>query len=283
MGNTRSRPLYHHTKITWLIKVGFFFFLIPLLLSCSKDKEIVTPDPPEQEIISPPDFLELDEFYKKYIDAGGIPVISSEKVPDQALLKVKKLALFLFQKVPEARQKYIDNNGRIGIMAVDEVTTDIPEHSDLNEAFPGTDWDTRARGLGATLARPITTCAEENVLCYTGDVFFAEDIFVHEMTHGMHLLGLRFVFPDFDLELNHIFLQAMDQGLWENTWAATNKQEYLAEGVQSYFNVNQEAIPSNGIHNHVNTREELLDYDPGLYFFIVRFFPDDNNIPSCHR
>ena len=54
----------------------------------------------------------------------------------------------------------------------------------------------------------------------------------------------------------------MDGRLWANTYAATNEQEYWAEGVQSYFDTNIEAIPSNGIHNHVNTRAELRNIRP---------------------
>ena len=45
-----------------------------------------------------------------------------------------------------------------------------------------------------------------------------------------------------------------------------------AEGVQSYFNVEAYANPPDGIHNHVNTREKLQDYDPGLYNLIASFF-----------
>jgi hypothetical protein len=54
-------------------------------------------------------------------------------------------------------------------MAVSEVATDIPEHRFLADD-PEVDWDTRARGLGGTPGVPITTGAEENLLCLAGDV-----------------------------------------------------------------------------------------------------------------
>ena len=44
--------------------------------------------------------------------------------------------------------------------------TDIPEHASL-----GSWWDTRARRLGATLERPVSTAAEENLLCYSNDPY----------------------------------------------------------------------------------------------------------------
>merc|ERR550534_1274447 len=45
-----------------------------------------------------------------------------------------------------------------------EVTTHIPEH-----AWPGAYWNERARGLGATVATPVGSSAEENALCHSND------------------------------------------------------------------------------------------------------------------
>lgn len=43
-------------------------------------------------ITLPPESLGLDAaFYKKYTDAGGIPIISSAKVPDDALLVARDI------------------------------------------------------------------------------------------------------------------------------------------------------------------------------------------------
>jgi len=42
--------------------------------------------------------------------------------------------------------------------------------------------------------------------------------------------------------------------------------------VQSWFDANLEADPPNGIHNHVNTREELEAYDPDLAKLIAEVF-----------
>ena len=53
-------------------------------------------------------------------------------------------------------------------------------------------------------------------------------------------------------------------------------REYLAEGAQSYFDCNDEQIPTNGIHNHVDTRVELKSYDPVLYGYLKEIFPCQN-------
>ncbi|XXY23068.1 hypothetical protein WME88_25985 [Sorangium sp. So ce216] len=228
-----------------------------------------------------PSELGLDPFYKKYIDAMGIPVISSEMTPDAALLRACSVVVRMLGHRDDVRQAMIANHTRVAVMAETEVTTDIPEHSDLYEAFPGTDWDTRARGLGATPARPASSCAEENVLCYPSDPYIGEDILVHEFSHAIAIMGIAFAEPTFDRELADAFEGALQAGKWENTYAATNKDEYWAEGVQDWFDTNIESIPGNGIHNEINTRAELRDYDRPLHDLIARYFADDAWRPTC--
>jgi hypothetical protein len=66
------------------------------------------------------------------------------------------------------------------------------------------------------------------------------------------------------------------------TYAASNSDEYFAEGVQDWFNVNAERNPPDGVHNFVNTRAELKTYDPNLYNLLKRYFPEDDNKCTCH-
>jgi hypothetical protein len=63
----------------------------------------------------------------------------------------------------------------------------------------------------------------------------------------------------------------MKVGLWKGKYASVNHHEYFAEGVQSWFDNNRE--PDHD-HNHVNTRVELLDYDPGLAALCREVFGD---------
>ncbi|NNE92991.1 MAG: hypothetical protein HKN23_15205, partial [Verrucomicrobiales bacterium] len=63
----------------------------------------------------------------------------------------------------------------------------------------------------------------------------------------------------------------MAAGLWKDKYAANNKNEYFAEGVQSWFDNNRE--PDHD-HNHVNTRAELIEYDPDLAALLKEVFGD---------
>lgn len=79
------------------------------------------------------------------------------------------------------------------------------------------------------------------------------------------MLGIAEIEPDFNDRLEALWLNAKEKGLWEDTYALSNKEEYFAEAVQSFFNCNRYAEPANGIHNHVNRRAKLKAYDPDIY------------------
>ncbi|HXD91759.1 MAG TPA: hypothetical protein VNX01_01025 [Bacteroidia bacterium] len=245
-------------------------------------KKIVVLD--SAKVSAVPTSFGFNSFYKKYIDANGVPIISSDKVPDAALFQARKVVIQMLSdlKISGVIEMLAKNKIRIAVMSKDELTTNIPEHSDLNNTFPETNWDTRARGLGATLARPATSCAEENILCYTIDKYKNEDILIHEFAHTIHEFAISYLAPKFDKKLEKIYKNAKAKGLWKNTYAISNFKEYWAEGVQDWYNLNDEAIPTNGIHNEINTREELKNYDIALYNLINIYFKIDDTKISCH-
>ena len=240
-----------------------------------------TPSAVPGSLFPPPDSLGLDPFYEKYLDADGLPVVSSSKVPDEALIRARNIIDEVLAQRQDLRKTLINSGVRVVIMAESEVTTDIPEWSDLYEAFPGTDWDARARGLGATLARPATGSAEENLLCYGSDPYKFEDVLIHEFSHTVLNLGVERQPSgrEFKNRLVAAYEEALDAGLWEGTYAATNQEEYWAEGVQSWFDLND---PPGPVHNDTNTRAELEEYDPALADLIAEVFGDVTVTTSCH-
>lgn len=54
-------------------------------------------------------------------------------------------------------------------------------------------------------------------------------------------------------------------------YAAKNRAEYFAEGVQSWFDTNRTMDHD---HNHIHTREQLKSYDPGLAEFLAEILGD---------
>jgi len=220
--------------------------------------------PPENVVKS----LKLDPFYKKYVSACGMAIVSSDKVSDYAVLEAAYLIRHMLEGRPDITKAMIANKSRVAVMGAGEFTTDIPEHRKLK---PRGYWDHRARGLGARLHRPATTCGEENLLRYKGDPYITENILIHEFAHGMHFLGLKFVDKKFDEKLQKAYDNAMSKGLWYGKYAASNTIEYWAEAVQSWFDTNRQPDSS---HNHVDTRKELKEYDPGIAKLVAEVFGD---------
>ena len=82
-------------------------------------------------------------------------------------------------------------------------------------------------GLGGTQGNPITTGAEENVLCAPPDRYGNEDILLHELAHGVHLLGARYAISGWHDRLQEAYNSAQTSGLWENTYAMSTFKEYF--------------------------------------------------------
>ncbi len=214
--------------------------------------------------------FDLKPFYQKSLVLEGFPILSSDKVPDEALYEAAHIIRTMLKNRPDILRELAKNKVRYAIMAVDERTLDVPEHSDLKSAAY---WNRRARGLGATKQRPTVSCGEENLLGNPGDPYSTESICVHEFAHAIHDTALKTLDPTFDERLHELYKKAMAKGLWKDKYAATNRHEYWAEAVQSWFGNNRE--PDHD-HNHVNTREELIEYDKPIADLCAEVFGEND-------
>jgi xylan 1,4-beta-xylosidase len=204
----------------------------------------------------------LDPFYQQYVDAGGLPILSSAKVSPAGLLEAAYLIDQMLANREDVRQELIKRRVRFVVMAPTEMTTDVPEQSHMDKEY----WDRRARGLGGR----ICSCGEENLLNLPGDRYRNENILIHEFSHTIHNYGLRRLDEGFQKRLTDLYNAAKDKELWKNTYAMSNPEEYWAEAVQSYFDCN--APPRRRVHNDIDTREELKAYDPELFQLIDESF-----------
>lgn len=217
----------------------------------------------------------LDPFYQKYADAAGVPIVSSDSPADEALSRACELVIDMTSARLDVREALIENHIRFAIIGEDELTNDIPEYSYLDDSI-----NQRARGLGGT---PAGSCAEESILCHADlDPWRGEGICVHEFAHTIASGGLFVADPTFEGRLEDAFSNAQSSGLFANTYAMENYQEYWAEGVQDWYYTNLEADPPNGIHNSVDRREELEQYDPTLYALIAELLPDEPAFVDCY-
>ncbi len=221
----------------------------------------------------------IPAFYTQIERVRGFPIVASAKVNPYALKEAAYICDLMLSKREDVLQAMTQSGARLSILANSEFTCDLPECSGYAnepiadfEAFSAKDfWDARARGTGGSETDPFATCAEENLLSYPGDPYSTENILIHEFAHSIHLRGLKNVDPTFDTRLRQAYDAAMKAGLWKTKYASVNDREYFAEGVQSWFDDNRE--PDHD-HNHVNTRAELIEYDPALAALCREVFAD---------
>ena len=173
---------------------------------------------------------------------------------------------------PDLLRMITVSGSRMCILGYNEYTTDLPEFSHFQ---PKDYWDARARGTGGSRRDPYCSCGEENLLGYPGDPYAAENILVHEFAHTIHLQGLAAVDPTFDRRLQETYESALADGKWKGTYAAQNKEEYWAEGVQSWFDTNRS---NDHDHNDIDTRDELKPYDPRLAALLTEVFGDNERV-----
>eukprot|EP00850_Spirogloea_muscicola_P012325 SM000079S22443 [mRNA] locus=s79:239580:241334:- [translate_table: standard] len=173
-------------------------------------------------------------------------------------LTIGALTMFV-QECPAALvQRLRVNLCRVAIIARDQVTTDILEHSHLKGSIvdDGRDWDKQVRGLGGTLLCPTCSVGEENVLRCKIDTYRLESILVHEFAHTVMEVG-------FDKRLHNAIEKLYRQSKTKYTpgiYMVVDQKEYWAEGSQSWFNASRRSDVNDGI----NTREKLTKHDPGL-------------------
>jgi len=221
--------------------------------------------------------LKVPDFYRKHLAVQGYPIVASGEVNDYALREAGWLVEQLLAGRPGLREALIAAQSRLCLIGYREFTTDLPEFARLPpqrgfESLSAKDyWDARARGTGGNSDDPLCSCGEENLLGYPGDPYASECILIHEFAHNIHLLGMPRLDPTFDARVKLAWERALRRGLWKGAYASVNHHEYFAEGAQSWFDNNRE---DDHDHNHVNTRAELLEYDPALAGLCREVFGD---------
>jgi hypothetical protein len=239
-------------------------------------------------VTAPPPALALDPFYKKYVDALGIPIVTSARVPDAALLVARDIVQFMLANRPDLRKELIRKKWKVAIMAEGEETYDIPEHRQYrllpkiederltpeqreNYYKPGgvgtmtgeQYWNGRGRGFGGEPdGENTTSCAEENLLGYPGTKYFGSSICVHEFSHGIMRGAIYTVDLEYRKAVEAAYTAAKKQGLSSaQGYPGNNFNEYWATGIEAY------------VFGSGRGPDTLLDVDPRLYELVRQVIP----------
>ena len=230
--------------------------------------------PVHGQVTGIPEGKNIPSFYQKYIETEGLYVTSSGKVSDESLLKACDIISLMLAKRPDVKAHMVKKGCHVMIIGKDEETCDLPEFAHICNCEDSIKyWNWRARGFGGAPEDEFSSsCGEENLLALPQDKYVGENILIHEFAHLIHTVGIVGVEPDFNERLEALRQNAIRKGLWEKTYAVSNKEEYFAECVQSFFNCNRYAEPANGVHNWVNRRTKLKTYDPDMYRLLQEYF-----------
>ena len=220
-----------------------------------RDAKIEPIDPPESD------------FFTKQLSFHGILIKAPSVVVDDAMYALYDRMATETAHLPVAVTNLAAAGAQIHIIGRDQVTTDLPEwrqdkHVPLDE-YNGLTRDQRTRGMGGL----ITSCAEENLLNLPQDRYRGRDICMHEFAHNIEGAGMqRTVRAMFDNQ----YQVSKTKGLWINSYAGSNPNEYFAELTMWYF----------GTHGDLNMTgpkpengpEGLKKYDPDAYKLFDDFY-----------
>ena len=243
---------------------------------------------------APPARLAADPFYRKHVDAAGIPILSSARVPDAALFAARDMVRGMLAHRPDLAAWLVSNDYRIALISRDEALLDLPENADWTK--PARDdprltrcelkhyderigsktdreyWDERARGIGGERM----VGSEEDVLGLPISRYWGETIFVHEFAHNV-LFAIEGADPDLYERVTEAYANALANDLWFEEYTTTTMQEYWAEGTQFWFNSNRlQAFDGRRILN----ARDLADYDPQLYAVLAEAYGDSHELES---
>ncbi len=223
-----------------------------------------------------------DDFYRKTCEQHGIAIFAAESIDDRALEAAAARMAGLLAERPDLAGSVAVSIDGIAVIGQDQRITDLPEFEDVYKIHPGTDWHRLGRSFPGTEEIPVVAGSEENLLCLESDRFEGEDMFVRDFGWTIRRFGIALVDHGLDHAIEAAYGRAIAADLWRNTVAEVNSDMYWAEGVQSFFDANNEEIDEEDqIHNHVDTRDELRAYDPLLYELLSQVFGETDWRPAC--
>ena len=253
-------------------------------LSPEKDWRL-TPLRRQPSVVPPPARFKIDPYYTKFTYAREFPVIGSNKVRDEALLKANDTVRKMFAYRHDIVKALISEGARLVVLGEDEALSDLPEFLESKKTA-GAD---HVRYVDYTPALKLIVVPEENVLGLPADRFAGKGTVVSAFARALYrVTGVRPVDPEFDkrrqkqqyeLRVNRLDVsfdqklqklhdESKGKDLWRGLAAARDRDDFWVAGVEAYFDATGASQPPIGAERAITTREELKSYDPSLYALV---------------
>lgn len=266
----------HNCGRVRIILTGLILFL-PSLCGAAEAGYCPPPKADAPQVSSPPE--EYSSFYKKYIDAGGIAILSPDKVCDRSLQLAYLIVSHMLEKRPDIWKRLSDAKARAVVCAIGQKQTDLPEFKQWAEKYSDAEHTRTYNGAcGATGFKdnPVSATSEANII---GDLdpVKGRSIFIHEFGHLIHNVGLDQNTRD---EITQLFKEAQAAHLFlpnkglPPSYAMRNEMEFFAMATMTWFSAAYWRAPFNSIHER--NRETQASHDPDLDRVLSEIYPADD-------
>jgi hypothetical protein len=236
-------------------------------------------------VIPPPGKFKVDPYYTKFTFAREFPILGSDLVGDEAMLKANDTIRKMFAYRHDILKAMIADGARLVVLGRLEKLSSLPEFRE-SKSLGGFE---EVRFLDYDPKLKLMVVPEENVLGLSSDPFAGEGLVVGLFARGLYrTTATRPIDPDFDkrpqkqqyelrvkrldVEFDQRLQKAYDEalagGLWKGSAAARDRVEYWASGVEAYFDASGSSHSPDGADRPIATREALKAYDPGIYALV---------------
>ena len=223
--------------------------------------------------------LDRRQFYDKYLDAGGMAILSPSEstsyvpVRDEFLYVAGQILLTMTSKMPEIRQAFSPENGfRYVLTGARGLDVNLPDELSSVSWHPGF---YQGGKLGYLAVGGVNNHIYINPPI--GQDALSSGTVVHEMAHAIDdMFGKNpHLFPNWNARLKTAYTLAYQkalngEGYFDdiNLHAMSNEWEYWATGAGEWF----EDIHGDNPHDRRH-RERMMTGDPLLYALLDEVFP----------
>ena len=199
----------------------------------------------------------------KYLQVKEITIFGSENIPDTAFRAAKQIILKITSKRPEILN-YLSGYECVLVSPEECVQSSVRWKDNHFKSLAGLAIGPRTDlGFPGRLAASIQWRKKPSMR-----------VFIHEFGHAIDSVISK-IDPDYKILLKRSFRNAMKLGLWQKEpfIKRTGKPdhdpvaEYWAEGVRRWY--------SWGKGHKFKSRDEFIEYDPGLTHLLDRWLSDE--------
>lgn len=211
----------------------------------------------------PDDPQTFSSLYTQKREAKGITIVASDEVSAKALDIAEDTINRVFRDNGLA-DALVAQRAYVIVADQSQGVLDLPEFGCLEDRL-GANFFTHVCGVADRADYPVATVNELDLVGDRSGPCGGLNILFHELGHLVQGWTLD---PDDYFEVKILYQAALDAGKYrrgqEREYAATNPNEYFAEGTQAYF----ASVERGGARD----RDWLRGYDPDLYELLDRIY-----------